>query len=196
VILKLTYGIECRSHEDPWIAKSEALHKITALASQPGRWLVDSFPIRETHCFKLPNGICLEPPLVRFIPPFLPGASFLRWAKKSRCIAFDLVRLPYDQIKEDIALVKLFLLILNVMLIIILYCRPQKTQFLHSFMIACRRSEVILPYRKKMLSSLPLEAYMLVCVSWNLITSTSTWLGSAGIDTVMILPKSNRRPMH
>jgi len=52
VILKLTYGIECRSHEDPWIAKSEALHKITALASQPGRWLVDSFPIRETELFQ------------------------------------------------------------------------------------------------------------------------------------------------
>ncbi|KAJ3572739.1 hypothetical protein NP233_g2891 [Leucocoprinus birnbaumii] len=81
VILKLTYGIECSPHEDPWIAKSEALHKITALASQPGRWLVDSFPI------------------LRFMPSFLPGASFLRWAKKSRRIAFDLVRLPYDQIK-------------------------------------------------------------------------------------------------
>ncbi|KAF8882583.1 cytochrome P450 [Infundibulicybe gibba] len=86
VILKLTYGIECKRHEDPWIAKSEELHKITALAIQPGRWLVDSFPI------------------LRFIPSFLPGASFLRWAKISREAAFNLVRLPYDQIKEQMAL--------------------------------------------------------------------------------------------
>ncbi|KAF9444744.1 cytochrome P450 [Macrolepiota fuliginosa MF-IS2] len=85
VILKLTYGIECRRQEDPWIAKSDELHKITAIASQPGRWLVDSFPI------------------LRFIPSFLPGAGFLRWAKKSRKVAFDLARSPYDHVKEKMA---------------------------------------------------------------------------------------------
>ncbi|KAF8903471.1 cytochrome P450 [Gymnopilus junonius] len=82
-ILKLTYGIECRTNGYSWIAKSEELHKITAAASEPGRWLVDSFPI------------------LRFMPSFIPGTGFLRWAKKSRKVAFDLVRSPYISIKED-----------------------------------------------------------------------------------------------
>ena len=44
VILKLAYGIECKPIDDPDLAMSEQLTKITAEATRPGRWLCDSFP--------------------------------------------------------------------------------------------------------------------------------------------------------
>ncbi|KAJ7593187.1 cytochrome P450 [Mycena floridula] len=82
-LLKLTYGIECRPVQDPWIGMSEELSKITAVASQPGRWLVDSFPI------------------LAYMPTFLPGTGFLHWAKLSRKAAYDLVRKPIEKIEKE-----------------------------------------------------------------------------------------------
>lgn len=49
VILKLTYGIECLPDDDPNIAMAEKLSKITAEATQPGKWLCDSFPSSESR---------------------------------------------------------------------------------------------------------------------------------------------------
>ncbi|KIJ37779.1 hypothetical protein M422DRAFT_781573 [Sphaerobolus stellatus SS14] len=84
IILKLTYGLDCKRFNDPWIAMSEEVQRITAIATEPGRWLVDSFP------------------WLRFVPSFLPGAGFLRWAKESRKVAYQLVRSPFDKVKQDL----------------------------------------------------------------------------------------------
>lgn len=46
MILKLTYGLECNPLHDPHIAMAEQLSRVTARATQPGRWLCDSFPAR------------------------------------------------------------------------------------------------------------------------------------------------------
>lgn len=83
IILKLAYGLDCKSYDDPWIAMSEEVQQITAIATEPGRWLVDSFP------------------WLRFVPSFLPGAGFLRWAKRSRKVAHDLVKAPFNKVRED-----------------------------------------------------------------------------------------------
>ncbi|KAF8151942.1 cytochrome P450 [Mycena galopus ATCC 62051] len=47
VILKLTYGIDTKPVDDPWMKMAESLVGITAEAAEPGRWLVDSFPSRQ-----------------------------------------------------------------------------------------------------------------------------------------------------
>ncbi|KAJ7139630.1 cytochrome P450 [Mycena epipterygia] len=82
-LLKLTYGIECQAMQDPWIGMAEDLCKITAVASQPGRWLVDSFPI------------------LAFTPMFFPGTGFLRWAELSRKVVHAVVRKPFEKIEEE-----------------------------------------------------------------------------------------------
>lgn len=47
-ILKLVYGIEINYDNDRFLDLAEALSKITTHASEPGRWLVDSFPKRRS----------------------------------------------------------------------------------------------------------------------------------------------------
>jgi len=80
VILQLTYGITCLPKDDPKIAMAEELSRITAHATQPGRWLCDSFP-------------CLA-----YVPAWFPGASFKRWASNARVVATDLVQVPFNDV--------------------------------------------------------------------------------------------------
>ncbi|THH00805.1 hypothetical protein EW026_g1781 [Hermanssonia centrifuga] len=84
VILKLTYGIECKPVNDPHIAMAEQLSKITAQATQPGRWLCDSFPS-----------------LVH-VPAWFPGAEFRRWAEQARKISTELVHIPFEIVRTSI----------------------------------------------------------------------------------------------
>ncbi|KAG7099922.1 hypothetical protein E1B28_001717 [Marasmius oreades] len=85
VILKLTYGIDTEPENDPWIQLSESLSHITAEASKPGRWLVDSFPS------------------MVYIPSWFPGASWKKWGSDSRTVSMNLVRLPYQRVKDKLA---------------------------------------------------------------------------------------------
>ncbi|CAA7262222.1 unnamed protein product [Cyclocybe aegerita] len=84
IILRITYGIDCKPRDDPWIAMADRTIEITAIASKPGRWLVDSFPI------------------LKYVPPFFPGAGFIRWAKKSRREVFEQIRLPFERVKDQV----------------------------------------------------------------------------------------------
>ncbi|KAF5372573.1 hypothetical protein D9758_005191 [Tetrapyrgos nigripes] len=80
IALKLTYGIQTKEKNDPFIEMSERLGDITTEATQPGKWLVDSFPI-----------------------PSFPGASFKRWANDARSLCDTLVHTPFEKTVQDMA---------------------------------------------------------------------------------------------
>lgn len=84
VILELTYGIRCSPNNDPHIRKAEQLSKITAKATEPGRWLCDSFPS------------------LAKIPSWVPGANFKRWAMQARQVSTELVRAPFESVKSSV----------------------------------------------------------------------------------------------
>ncbi|KDR74760.1 hypothetical protein GALMADRAFT_157349 [Galerina marginata CBS 339.88] len=84
LVLKFGYGIQCAGSEDPWILMSEELSKITSTASQPGRWLVDSLPF------------------LRYLPRWIPGTKFLEYAEASRRVNMNVLRLPFERVKDQI----------------------------------------------------------------------------------------------
>jgi hypothetical protein len=79
---------------DKLVALAEDLARVTGIASEPGRWLVDSIPIRASIAFDLQGGklICYT---VKHTPDWFPGAGFKRWAKSARKIIDDFATKPY-----------------------------------------------------------------------------------------------------
>ncbi|KAJ6510870.1 hypothetical protein C8R45DRAFT_921573 [Mycena sanguinolenta] len=86
VTLQLAYGYKVNSYleDDHFVSLAEDLATITTEASEPGRWLVDSFPISATFQTQpLLHGLTVPLP-VKHVPRWLPGASFVKWAWEAR----------------------------------------------------------------------------------------------------------------
>ena len=47
IIMKLVYGYDITGSKDHFISLAEQLSKLTTESTEPGRWLVDSFPKRK-----------------------------------------------------------------------------------------------------------------------------------------------------
>ncbi|KAJ7453461.1 cytochrome P450 [Mycena latifolia] len=75
VIMAVTYGIHVLPSDDPYITVAHAAVEKTAVATMPGRYLVNSFPS------------------LKYLPDWFPGAGFKRQAKewnKTVCANRDL----------------------------------------------------------------------------------------------------------
>ncbi|KAI0056372.1 cytochrome P450 [Artomyces pyxidatus] len=81
VILRLLYGIEITSKDDLFVRLAEDHSRITAEATAPGRWLVDSFPI------------------LKHVPAWFPGAHFQTWAVDARRRIEAFTTQPYNTVK-------------------------------------------------------------------------------------------------
>ncbi|KAF5380073.1 hypothetical protein D9615_006264 [Tricholomella constricta] len=84
VIMKITYGYTVTS-DDPFIEVAEEASKISGLATAPGRWLVDYYPI------------------IRFIPSFFPGTGWKRQGEAWRQRLDALSGVPHAWVKEQMA---------------------------------------------------------------------------------------------
>jgi cytochrome P450 len=85
IIMKMIYGIEVLPAEDPYImAAQDILEKMT-VASIPGTYWVDFMPI------------------LKYIPDWLPGASFKRRAKEWKAAVSKTVDTPFQVAKNSIA---------------------------------------------------------------------------------------------
>ncbi|EPS96213.1 hypothetical protein FOMPIDRAFT_1032524 [Fomitopsis schrenkii] len=71
------YNVSDGPEEDQFVTLAEELARLTAKASSPGRWLVDSFPA------------------LRHVPSWFPGAGFKRWAINARKITNEFAAAPY-----------------------------------------------------------------------------------------------------
>ncbi|KAJ6561796.1 cytochrome P450 [Mycena capillaripes] len=90
IVLRIAYGYIVKDGKDYYVDLAEELAKMTGEAIQPGRWLVDSFPI------------------LRHVPSWFPGAGFKRWAaekrKRSDEILFSPLKLVHEQMTNGTAL--------------------------------------------------------------------------------------------
>lgn len=84
VIIRITYGRNVESFDDPLIQLAEQVIEEFNASVQPGLFLVDSFP------------------MLRAIPEWLPGAGFKSIAKARRERVERLRDEPYQTVKEQV----------------------------------------------------------------------------------------------
>ena len=75
--MSMTYGIQIKDTNDPFINIAEAAMKGVSAATAPGAFLVDVIPI------------------LKYVPEFLPGAGFKKQARIWRKLQEDLRERPY-----------------------------------------------------------------------------------------------------
>ncbi|KAK6977688.1 cytochrome P450 [Favolaschia claudopus] len=88
LVMDITYGIDVREDEDPYIRVAEEAMYGMSVASIPGAFLVDSVPI------------------LRYVPDWVPGAGFKRKAKEWKKFASDLVEVPFKETQRNMNLGK------------------------------------------------------------------------------------------
>ncbi|KAG6843426.1 hypothetical protein H0H87_004685, partial [Tephrocybe sp. NHM501043] len=84
-IMTITYGITVQPKGDPHIARAAQSNRPLFLASIPGTFLVDLFPI------------------LKYVPEWMPFAGFKVKARLWRKLALDMINLPYDAGKQNMA---------------------------------------------------------------------------------------------
>lgn len=82
-ILSITYGLNIRPKDDPFIESAEKASESLSKIPYPGAYLVDHFPI------------------LKHVPAWLPGAKFKRDAHEWRKLALDAVNKPFDALKAE-----------------------------------------------------------------------------------------------
>ncbi|PPQ95248.1 hypothetical protein CVT26_014939 [Gymnopilus dilepis] len=84
-ILSITYGIEIRPKDDPYIKLSEDGIQPVLQAVVPGRYLVDIFPV------------------LKHVPDWMPFATFKRVARETRELSKRMAEVPYQVTKRAMA---------------------------------------------------------------------------------------------
>ena len=90
VILKLTYGYEVQDGEDPFVNLIEGANANFNAATVPGAFPVDFFPI------------------MKMLPEWLPGMSFLKTAAEWAVDTAKMVEVPYSWTQKQIVRIVLF----------------------------------------------------------------------------------------
>ncbi|KAJ7065516.1 cytochrome P450 [Mycena amicta] len=84
LIMDIAYGIKVRAEADPYIDTiEEAMHGLS-IASMPGAFLVDTFPV------------------LKYVPSWFPGAGFKRRAARWRKVTLDVLELPFAETRKNI----------------------------------------------------------------------------------------------
>jgi hypothetical protein len=102
VILKITYGYDVQDSNDPLVAIAEAAVGGFSQASVPGAWLVDIFPVRESDNQLMVNFLLSHTtPQVRYVPDWMPGATFKVKAAEWRDVHMQLLNVPFNMVREQ-----------------------------------------------------------------------------------------------
>jgi len=84
MILSVTYGIDPKSTDDPFLSATvDAVRALTS-AMVPGKFLVDTIPMRASFYPDDTQGPLTTPWTVRYLPDWLPGTGFKALAKEVR----------------------------------------------------------------------------------------------------------------
>jgi len=84
MILSVTYGVDPESTDDPFLSATvDAAHAL-ASAMVPGKFLVDTIPMRTFLCPDGTQGPLTTPWTVRYLPDWFPGTEFKALAKEIR----------------------------------------------------------------------------------------------------------------
>ncbi|VDC00278.1 unnamed protein product [Peniophora sp. CBMAI 1063] len=85
IIMKRVYGHTVQDDQDRFVRLVKEASATTSEAAVPGAFLVDLFPS------------------LKYVPEWMPGASFKRKAREWRQLAQDMINAPYDMVKASFA---------------------------------------------------------------------------------------------
>ncbi|KAJ7065510.1 cytochrome P450 [Mycena amicta] len=86
LIMDMTYGITVRAEADPYIDTIEEAMRGLSIATIPGAFLVDMFPV------------------LKYVPSWFPGANFKRRAARWRKVRLDAVEVPFEETRKNVML--------------------------------------------------------------------------------------------
>lgn len=106
IIMSIVYDYATLPRDDPFIALVEQSLEISVRELRPEvAAIVGEFPIR-TPLFSPPFLICdsiCSQPTVEKLPPWFPGASFVRGAILQRSLVPRIVDIPFEHVKKNMA---------------------------------------------------------------------------------------------
>ena len=82
MVLEVVYGIRALPKNDPHIRAAELAMAYGGDGATPGRYLVETIP------------------WLKYVPAWLPGASFQRFAQKANKVIASSVNLPFEEVKR------------------------------------------------------------------------------------------------
>lgn len=85
IIMSVSYGIDVRQSNDPYIGTAETAFNGLVVASMPGAFLVDSLP------------------WLKWVPGWFPGASFKRRAARWAHYARQMIDVPFAEVQRCLA---------------------------------------------------------------------------------------------
>ncbi|KAH7910744.1 cytochrome P450 [Hygrophoropsis aurantiaca] len=85
VIFRISHGYEVEDDNDPFVTRAEKGMNILGQLIRPGTFLVDIIPA------------------LKYVPDWFPGASFKQFAKASEKLVTELVEIPHEFVKEQMA---------------------------------------------------------------------------------------------
>jgi hypothetical protein len=82
--MDIAYGIEVLPENDPYIKAAEKAVVIIGIAVKAGAFFVDAFPV------------------LKYIPSWVPGAGFQKFARESRTLVDEVVESPFRALKQAV----------------------------------------------------------------------------------------------
>ena len=83
IILNITYGYTLAEKDDPFVALADAAMRTLSKAGVFGTYLVDYLPV------------------LKYVPLWMPGASFKRDAREWRCLSREMLDSPFMTVKHN-----------------------------------------------------------------------------------------------
>ena len=84
MILSVTYGIDPKSTDDPFLSATVNAAQTLSSAMVPGKFLVDTIPIRASLYPDITQRPLTTSRTVRYVPDWFPGTGFKALAKEVR----------------------------------------------------------------------------------------------------------------
>lgn len=103
-IANLAYGIQVKSHDDPYIKLAEDAMSCAREVLTAATYLVDFFPLRTftisslLRIQRLPSRLIT----VKYVPGWFPGATFQRQAKAWRTPVLNMPKIPFAEYKQRV----------------------------------------------------------------------------------------------
>jgi hypothetical protein len=83
IILNITYGYTVAERDDPYVTLADAAMQTMSKAGVFGTYLVDYIPV------------------LKYVPSWMPGASFKRQAHEWRCLSREMLDSPFMTVKQN-----------------------------------------------------------------------------------------------
>ena len=83
IILKIVYGVHINSMDHDYVKTSEEAVESLSVAQVPGKFWVEFLPF------------------LRYIPPWVPGAHFKKWAERCTPVVNRMVDQAFESVKQS-----------------------------------------------------------------------------------------------